>query len=274
MTDVKNHQEDRKRGFEADRETFDSVPAAKRPCVTPFRLPQKSDELQHQQLKRTRPHAFDEQNITGQPRAKKQLPTPPAESGLAATSLHSHNLSKNQKKRLRKKQRRQREQLEQLAMDGISQQRRLPSPPLSATDPIEASTSPVLSPPLPTKPILETAPENRVTVLSYQANGSSTHTPLQISADGGPIESLSTELFKVILGYVLPARYTRKIRPLYMRGMLRYGIRSEPNDDDGVIQNENIDLSIFRTSRAFRQVGTPLFYGGNRFVFDDPDACG
>jgi len=269
LTDVKNCQEDRKRGFEADQQTSDSAPAAKRPCVTPFKIPQKPGGFQRQQLKRKRPHAFDEESTTGQSRAKKQLPTPPAESGLTATSLYSQ-LSKNRKRRLRKKQKKEREQL---PMDKISQQRRLPSPPPSAADPIEATTSPLPSPALPTKLTLETAPDHDTSVLSHQADGPSAHTPLSISANGGPIESLSTELFTVILGYVLPAR-SREIRPLYMKGMLRYGIRSEPNDDDGVIQNENIDLSVFRTSRAFHQVGTRLFYGRTRFFFDDPDACG
>lgn len=271
MTDVKNRHEERKRGFEADHETSDSAPAAKKPCVTPFKLPQKPGGFQHQQSKPKRPRAFNEESIAGQSRAKKQLPTPPAEPGLAATSLHSHNLSKNQKKRLRRKQKKEREQL---AMDKISQQRRLPSPPPSVTDSIEATTSPVPSPALRIMPTLQTATDHDAPVQSHQPDGPSAHTPLSISASGGPIESLSTELFMVILDHVLPARNTREIRPLYMKGMLRYGIRSEPNDDDGVIQNENIDLSVFRTSRAFHQVGTRLFYGGNRFFFDDPDACG
>lgn len=270
MTDVKNRQEERKTGFEAEHETFDSAPVSEKPCVPPFRLPQKAGGVQHQQPKPKRPRAFDEESTTEQPRAKKQLPTPPAERGLTADSFRSRRLSQNQKRRIRKKDENGREQL---AMDKTNQQRWLPSPPPSGTDPIEATLSQVPSLTLPTISAFQSVTYHGASILSVQPDSSFAHTPLSISANGAPIESLSLELFVLILDYVLPAQDTRDIRPLYMRGMLRYGIRSDPIGDGGVLQNENIDLSVFRTSRVFHQVGSRLFYSRKNFFFNDPDAC-
>jgi len=58
-----------------------------------------------------------------------------------------------------------------------------------------------------------------------------------------------------------------------MKGMMRHGIHSNPHNDEGVIDNENVDLSLFRVSRAFHQIGMNHFYGKNTFSFDDADAC-
>lgn len=269
MHGLKTTAEEHKRKFEADDEASYSTPPAKKPHIPHFKLPQNLVGTQHQRPKRKGPDAFDDERITEQPQPRKQLPSPPAELGLAVTFPKGHNLSKDQR-RLRQSPKRARDQL---AMQKVKQQKPLPSPPTSATGSTEATTLPEPPSIRLTTAIIPASMGQDESRTSYQPNAPMNTTPLSILANGAPIESLSTELLQIVLGHVLPPRTQRTIQPFYMKGIMRHGMRSEPYDDQGVIDNENIDLLVFQVSRAFHQVSAKLFYGRNKFWFKDPDAC-
>ena len=269
MDDVKNSHEERKRSFEATYETSDFAPTTHVPYVSPFKLPQKPAVIEHQQPKRKTTCAFDEENMADQPRIKKQLPTPPAEPDSAATAPQSQKLTKSQKKRNRQKQRKKQAQL---AMHKVNQQQPLTSPSPSAIDSAEACKSPRPPTLRPTNPISSPSENSASAFPSQREDHTITRSP-PISANGGSIERITIEILKTVLSHILPANEGREVRPMYMKGVLRYGLRSEPWNDDGVIQNDNVDLSVLRTSQTFHHVGTRLFYGRNTFVFNDSDAC-
>lgn len=270
MSGLKETAEQHKRNLEADRGTSDSEPVAKKARIQPFKVPSKPTAAGPQKSKRKRARALEDDNLTDQPRSKKQLPSPPADPKSAANNPPLQGLSKGQRKRLRKKQEKIQDQL---AMQNTIQQRPLPSPPPSATGLGEATTSPEPSPAQTAIIPLELPTDNNTVNTDDEPHVPMTSTPLSISANGGPIEGLSTELLEIILGYALPPTTKRHIKPFYMKGMMRHGIRSEPYNDEGVIDNDNIDLSVLRVSRAFHQIGTELFYGRNTFSFKDADAC-
>lgn len=100
-----------------------------------------------------------------------------------------------------------------------------------------------------------------------------------VSANGSAIEKITYEILENIMEYLVDTDNT--IHPFYKQGMLDNRFDSDDDEelvqhlywDRNVIWEENIDISIFLTCRAFHQVAVDLFYGTNKFRFYDPDVC-
>lgn len=86
-----------------------------------------------------------------------------------------------------------------------------------------------------------------------------------------PIEQLPDQILLKICTMVCDLG--AEVFPFYQQGILARGVLSNPNNDLGVIQQKNVEVSLLRVSKTLNEFGTAALYKLPRFVFNDPDAC-
>jgi len=55
--------------------------------------------------------------------------------------------------------------------------------------------------------------------------------------------------------------------------MMKHGIHSYQYDDEDVISEDNIDLSLLSVNKAFNATASEILYSQNQFVFFSADPC-
>ena len=80
-----------------------------------------------------------------------------------------------------------------------------------------------------------------------------------------PFLQLEKELQGLIIKYAL-IRQDRPIFPYFRRGMLHKGPYTSSYNDEGLVDNENIDLALLRISKDMHDMCVECFYGQNDFI--------
>lgn len=143
------------------------------------------------------------------------------------------------------------------------------TPPSSASPPPSDGTYSITASAVS---IRETEVNAVLTNLDCEMMTSTSTSNITSCAAGTALNSLSYQILGDILSYVLDTY--RTVRPFYVQGTMKYGIRSATCNDEDVVTCDNVDLSVLLVSKFFNEVGSNLYYGSNWFRFSNPDACG
>ncbi|KAK5086484.1 hypothetical protein LTR05_003652 [Lithohypha guttulata] len=201
------------------------------------------------------------------PMPTKPTTSPPPKATRSQTTKTLRNQRKRQAKRQRNKQRGA-----LFCQEGSNPSANFDKAPLPTPPP---STRGTPQSPLPTLPSAHDDDTDDATEEFFEAEAVH-HEDITIhenivSARGSAIERFGRELWSNIFGHILETENT--VRPFYRRGMMAKAIKSECYNDAGVIDLDNVNLSILSVCKGFHSIGAKIYYSRNEFYFNDPSAC-